>query len=363
MKIGIITFHTAINFGGVLQAFALQEAIRKIGVSPEIINYHCPHFERQYNSVGGTPISKAKRIASAILKNGTLKRNINGFKRFSNDYLILSEEFNKDNIAEANNLFDVFITGSDQVWSPVCAGFDKHYFLDFVDDINKKNSYAASFGQAEIKDDLKKEYNKLLTGFNRISVREKSGVLLVKEITGKDCVCVLDPTFLLSKAEWNAYFQNVNYPKYDYALVYMIEEDKNLLNIAKKYAERNGIEVIYINDRVHKYSGVTNLRLVDPDEWVTLFYHAKKVFTNSFHGVAFSINFNVPFFVQYLPSNRKVGDRISNILEIFGLSDVMKKGLEDDYIFDFDKTNKKLSTLRIESINYLTSVVGSIDGE
>ncbi len=359
--VGIITFHTAINYGGILQSFALQESIKRLGVAVEIIDYQCPHFEKQYKKVGENPIHKIKKIASAFVKNGILKRNIEGFNRFKKEYLNLSSEYNENNITEANGVYDIFITGSDQVWSPICAGFDKHYFLDFVYEGNKKNSYAASFGQNSIDDSLKHRYKELLSGFNKISVREKSGVLLVKELVDRECECVLDPTLLLSKSEWASYISKIKYPKYEYVLVYMIEEDKDLLDGAKKYAKKYGMKVIYINDRVHKYPGVINLRNVDPDVWVSLFYHAMKVYTNSFHGVVFSLNFNKPFLVQLLPSNRIVGDRITNVLDTFSIMEAMNIELDDKYVFDYDEINNKIGKSRRESMDFLASIVREND--
>ena len=357
MKIAIITFHRAINYGGILQAYALQNVISEIGYDCDILDYYCPFIEEQYRSRKVFSKIRMKRFISTILKNGNLKRNNEGFFKFTEKYLKLSEEiYTPDNIIEANKIYDIFITGSDQVWSPTCAGFDKNYFLDFVDDYNIKMSYAASFGGALIPNNLVEEYKKLLKSFSSISVREESGIKIINDLLQKKAELVLDPTLLLEKNKWSEKFLIDLKSTNNYVLIYMISEDKELIECAKKYAKENDLKVLYINDRLYKTRGVNNLKKVNPDMWVSLFLNAQCVFTNSFHGVAFAINFEKEFYVFKLKQNKNVNERIYNILNIFELNERMISEFNDIKSIkkiDLKKNKELLANYRTKSIEYL----------
>jgi hypothetical protein len=322
MKCGTITFHRAINYGGILQAFALQTAINKINVDNEIIDYRCSFLEELYRPSTFLNKYTIKRIGAALIKNGTIKFNTKGFEEFTKKHIKTSEKIfrNKEDLVAANEIYDIFITGSDQVWSYYCAGHDSSYFLDFVKDKSKKNSYAASFGVSEIPDNLKDVYRDLLVDFNNISVREETGKNIIRDIIGRDVNVMPDPTLLLSKSEWKELMCK-RVIRDRYVLVYMIAKSKSILDLAKYIANKRNIKVIYINDNIYKSRGVENRNRVSPDEWVELFMNAECILTNSFHGIAFSINFQKEFYMQYLETNVKVNSRMENILKLFNLQD------------------------------------------
>ncbi|MBO5060345.1 MAG: polysaccharide pyruvyl transferase family protein [Clostridia bacterium] len=325
MKCGVITFHRAINYGGVLQAYALQQAIGKLGAETEVIDYYCEPIESMYRPKLRDifKINNQKRFISAILKNGILKFNNSGFEKFREKYLKVSSKkyYSKAELEKAE--YDAYITGSDQVWSYYCAGFDKAYFLDFVKDSKKKNAYAASFGVGSIPENLNDEYYSLLNDFNFISVRESDGAKIIDSIMHKEVPVVPDPTMLLNKEEWSRLLPEKKAADGKYILIYMIAEDDELVSEAIKWSRKCNMKVCYINDRLYKKKGVTNLRKVSPEQWVDLFMDAEYVFTNSFHGVAFSINFGKPLYVRGLKSNTKVNSRISNILEKYSITSCM----------------------------------------
>ena len=359
MKVAITTFHRALNYGGVLQAFALQKTIQGMGFDCEILDYYCPFIENQYR---GKKITKflIKRILSAILRNGTIKRNNKGFLGFVNQYLSTSKVVYKlENISDANQVYDCFISGSDQVWSPVCAGFDKNYFLEFVERGKRRVSYAASFGRAEIPENLREEYRDLLYKFDFISVREKSGANIIKNLLDKDVKIVLDPTLLIEKEQWKSLFGK-NDARTGYVLIYLIAEDKELIRCAMKYAASTNKKVLYINDRIYRTKGIENLRNVKPDEWVNLFINAGAIFTNSFHGVAFSMNFEKEFYVFKLKQNVAVNERMINILDIFGLSDRFASNYEDVKkmtSIDYSRISSIMTEWRKTSLDYITTAL------
>lgn len=355
MKIGIITFHRAINYGGVLQAFALQKIISNEGYDCEIIDYYCPFIEEHYRTKKYFTVLQIKRFVSTILYNGELKRNVKGFEEFSSKYLRVSDtKYNFDNLVKTNEIYDRFITGSDQVWSPTCAGFDPGYFLTFVEDNSKKISYAASFGTKEIPTSKVEEYTRRIEHFEAISVREKSGTRIVQKLSGREAELVLDPTLLLNREQWATFFSDECKVRENYILVYMISEDNQILKAAKEVAQRTNRDVIYINDRIYKAKGVENIRKISPDKWVQLFLNAEMIFTNSFHGIAFSINFNKDFYAYHLQGNNVANERIDNIINMFALNERLnKKDIHTNRSIGYKDINEQLELLRKNSIEFL----------
>ena len=321
MKCGVITFHNAINYGALFQTYALQKALMKVGVDAEVIDYHSKYIERIYRPGLSDIFSRlfVKRLAAAIIKNGTLSFNNRDFAEFSDKYIKKSAA-SYTSLSELEETdYDLYITGSDQVWSPYSASFDKAYFLDFVKGSSKKVSYAASFGVDDIPSELKDEYRTLLCDFSRISVREKSGEKIVEELTGKSPSVLPDPTLLLSSDEWNELIQRDGEADGGYVLIYMIYEDNALINAAKKYAADRGLRILYINDRLKKASGVENLRNVSPERWLSLLSSAVCVFTNSYHGTAFCINLGKDFLVS-APPNQKTNTRLDSLTETYNIA-------------------------------------------
>ncbi len=360
MKCGVLTFHRAQNYGAILQAYALQKSIHKIGVDCELVDYRCPFIEKYFQPFSIKSFKNFKKIAAIVLLNGRVIDNRSNFEDFINNYLKTSSEVitSSDELDELNSIYDTFITGSDQVWSYLTAGFDKSFFLDFVDDKNKKNAYAASFGVEKLPDELKLEYKKLLSNFANISVREEQGADIVKELLEIEPLVVLDPTLLLDKNEWLK-ISSGNYEEQEYLLLYVIAESKSILDLARKIARKNNLKIVYINDRLYKRFGMENKSKLKVTDWVSLFLNAKYIVTNSFHGVAFSINFQKEFFMKYLPEPAKVNSRLQNILDLFELEDRHVKNLNClDQIerIDYVKVNRLLEVERKKSIEYLNSI-------
>ncbi len=358
MKCGIITFHRAINYGGVLQALALQHAIKAQNVDVEIIDYYAPAIENLYRPsvLKRLSLQNIKRIISILLYNGTIFFNNEGFAAFRSQYLNTSAQKYYDGAQLKQSQYDLYIAGSDQIWSPVCAGFDKNYFLSFVEESKKKTSYAASFGVGEIPDALTCEYFDLLNDFQSISVREADGAAIIKNVLGKDVPIVLDPTLLLTKEQWSAYAEDTPCAPEKYILLYMISEDQELVNKAIEFSKKTGLKVYYINDRLYRTKGVTNLRKVSPNKWLRLFMDAEFVFTNSFHGVSFSINFQKKFLIHRLKANVKANSRINNILDLLSLEHRSDFDLIEQDI-DYPSVTTRLENEREKSFAYLNSIL------
>ena len=327
MKIGIITFHRAVNYGAVLQSYALCKSVRSLGYECEIIDYRSQFIEDYYDLKHLLLPKNWKRLISYIISNGNLSPNKERFTSFLRDNHVLSKEIynTHSDLLKCEEIYDLFITGSDQVWNYATAGFDKAYFLDFVTDSDKKRSYAASFGFSEIPGEYINTYRELLKDFTMFSVRENAGEVIIRGFSNTPVTVDLDPTLLLNQDSWKslASLPNdfpISSPK-RFVLVYMIGEDIRILNLAKELAKKQKMDVIYITDRWCNRRGVVNARRVTPSEWLGLFDKADYIITNSFHGTAFSVNFEKRFVVLGNNQGKKKASRIETILTDLGLQE------------------------------------------
>lgn len=368
MKIGIITFHRAVNYGAVLQSYALCTKIKDmLHIECDIIDYRSKFIEHYYNPWCLLLPKNWKRLVSYIIFNGNLRPSKERFFSFlkRNNCVGNSVLRTENDLIKISEKYDRIITGSDQVWSPLAAGFDSSYFLNFCIDSNKRASYAASIGISKIPESLKCDYRDRLSGFHNYSVREKSAKEIIMNLFPNENVTVdVDPTLLLTGDDWRnvisrKYIRPSLIDKSNYVLVYCISQNKELFNIAFNIASKIKCEVLYISDRWRKQKGVKNLRKVNIDEWLFLFENAQYIITDSFHGTAFSVNLGKPFFT-YQNRNNKRSTRITSLLNDLQLEDRIvfnseKVNIEKD--IDYCLVHEKLGLLRIESMSNLKSII------
>ena len=169
MKIGILTFHRALNYGALLQAYALQTALGKLGAEASVLDYRNPIIEKMYEYQSFFRQSGLKSKVKYILLGRAEKKRRAKFETYRKSYLNLSEQFSAEDVTKSVDLYDKFITGSDQVWNYDAHGFDKNFFLDFVDNRSKKYSYSASFGISRLDDRFKAAYKNLLDEFSALA--------------------------------------------------------------------------------------------------------------------------------------------------------------------------------------------------
>ncbi|MEG1619754.1 MAG: polysaccharide pyruvyl transferase family protein [Malacoplasma sp.] len=358
MKVGTITFHQAINYGAILQTYALQKTLEKSGINNEIINYE---FTRS-----GTKINGFKGQLIKLIYNRSNQKRQKKFIEFSENYLKLSKIklINESEKNKLNEEYDYFITGSDQVWNCNLTNFDKNFFLSFVTDDYKKIAYAASFGFDEIPKKNISEYRTLLSTFQSISVREKQGEKIIKELINRDVPCVLDPTLLIDEKEWT---QIAKLPKEsNYILIYLMAKSKTILKFAERLSKRTGCKIIWINASKTELIKAKKIYSVGPEEFLGLFKNAKYVITSSFHGTAFAINFNKQFFTELLPFSAQVNSRLINILDLFDLKNRLIINGENNNIetvIDYESVNRKIESEKKISQNYLKKALGFNEDE
>jgi hypothetical protein len=354
-KIGIITFHRTINYGGVLQAYALKKTIEQLGAESNIIDYKNLHIDR-INKVKFINFNGIKGFINGLLTYKSKRKKFQKFVQFRNKYIQPVKWENE----YTDEKYDSIIVGSDQVWNYLLSDFDKTYFLDFVNDSMKKNAYSASFGISNVPAIYREEYAKLLSSFNKISVREDIGVQIIKDLINIEVPVVLDPIFLIQKTEWMKLFQISKKLEDKYILLYLMIPEPDVLRFSEELSKQTGYEIIYITNKVKRTIKAKYVREISPIQWVDLFLNATYIVTNSFHGVAFSINFNKEFFMGLLPKSSKVNSRLENILKLFNLEErrINRDSKPSDFNYiKYEPVNEILKKERDKSIGFLKSII------
>ena len=357
-----ITFHSSYNYGSCLQAYALQETIKRISnnnVEYKIINLRTNKQKEMYKSFFEKSDFKSviKKILFFKYKKGLYEKQ-NLFENFINGSLNLTPEFNSmRDICNSSLKADYYIAGSDQLWNLQAIDFDWSNFLEFVKD-GKKISYAASFGPIAQKwtDEERNRIKKDLLEFNCISVREEGSFNNVKELTGIEPAINVDPTMLLSKNEWKRIIPKGKIYNGDYIFLYNLKE-KEYVELAYKISKVLKLPVVVskkgsLEEIIYGFKKKLN---VGPLEFLNLIKNAKLVLSSSFHGTIFSILLNKPFFalkgdedfrIQTLLKKMNLENRSINF------NDYNEK-LKETYNIDFTEAEKLLEEERKKSENYL----------
>ena len=358
-KVGLVTWHYYENVGSNLQAYALYTTLKKLGANPCFINYRNSKFDDNFVKYA------LKKIFTKLNKIHIISdRSKYAFKsfQFQNKYFKMTKRYNNVKKILIENDFDTIICGSDQIWAP--SVFNDVYFLSFVSNKKKKNSYAASIGENFIPNSLKEKYKELLSQFNNIGIREKQGKKLLNELN-IDSKVVLDPSLLLDESDWNAIANEKFTKKIDnYIFCYMLGNNKNYLSIIKGYAKEKKLNVIMYSPNKFNDEFDIYFDKLGPEEFIALIKKSKYVFTDSFHGFAMSVIFKkeLRVFLRFNDNEDKnsQNSRIYNLAELLGLSNIIINKYNDvnSEKINYDIVFRKLKKLKIESINYLKSIIG-----
>ena len=355
MKTATITFHNTNNFGAALQCYALQQSLLALGVENEVLDYTSPYLNKPYKLSALREKGGGRYFLGMAYSLLRMPRN-KAFRKFRR-LLILSKPLNKDTIKTIENEYDLFITGSDQVWNGSLVGYDDSYFLYFVKDRDKKGSYAASFGFLNIEEELKPKYRELLQNYKYYNVRETSGLGILKDLFGVDANVTVDPTLLIDKDSWSRVANNVGINE-PYILVYQISPSGKLIEVVKQLTKQTGLKIVAVPFIMGCYFDYIPKPTLGPSEWVGLFQNASYVVTDSFHGTAFSMIFNRNVWCC-IPEN---DSRISSFLSIVGIperliypSTTIPKNLTE--VIPFGQINIKLGEIREQGLAALRTMV------
>ncbi|MDO7786868.1 polysaccharide pyruvyl transferase family protein [Desulforamulus aquiferis] len=378
-KIGIMTlYHKNYNFGGQLQAYALQKELERLDFESEVIDCELASMNgiwdrfRYLGLVQSAKIFKKKiglklRRLNPKFRSQMVAREIK-FREFANS-IPHSPFCTVDTVRSCTERYDYFITGSDQVWNP--GLWRDALFLNFVPPGKKRISYAASIGVPRLSDDEKAYMGTNLNHFHAVSVREIGTKKLIEGFWKGKISITLDPTLLFDKKFWDgiAIQPMIKEP---YVFVYMIGSNEHTKKNVYDFCCRSGIRMVsvphtqgYYKPEDEQYSDILAYD-IGPCEWIGLIRNATYVFTDSFHGTAFSVNYNKNFwcFEPKVDKDVPTGSlRIESLLLQLGLQDRIlqfKGNLTDNQLsqpINYNKSELLLDALRQDSRTFLVNAI------
>jgi hypothetical protein len=362
MKVGIITFHCAHNYGAVLQAYALQTTLKKFGHEVYIVDYRPSWILNKYSILSNTIFTPVnifpymKSFIGSLLGIQRKRKRVKVFNKFINEKLNLSKEQLFCDV-EFGIHFDCIILGSDQIWNPkLTIGFDSIYFGRSAEKLGDRViSYAASMESATLTNIDKVQLKELLRNVDSIGVRELALQDLLKPIVkDKEIFANIDPTLLLTKSEWDLISDSPKVSR-PYLLIYQNLEDPNMLKIAERIAKKYGYDIVILTVDAFWRQPLYYKNYESPEQFVGWFKNASFVLTTSYHGTAFSIIYNIPFYTLKL--SRGTDSRSESLLAQLELSNRFISSNEfrevEEYSIDFSPSNNKLNILRSDSLEYL----------
>lgn len=365
-SVGLITFHFAHHYGAQLQAYATMKAVEGLGSGCEIIDYRLPHttLTNQIYKRGGARAALSN--VHTALHHSALRRRYERFDAFVEKHMTLSPAryTSLADLTAAPPRYDVYLAGSDQIWNPYIyktQQFDEAFLLTFAKE-GRKVAYAPSLGVSSLPDDKAAQLRAYLSGYAALSAREKRGSDLLTQITGREVSVVLDPTLLLTGADW-AQLAAPPARQGDYILCYFVSDPAEIAPYAQELSRRTGYPIVQLAGARRKIDGAGELVLdAGPEEFLSLFQHAAYVCTNSFHGAVFSLQFSRPFFTALSPKERSepTFSRIYSLLSRLGCAGRIIGLPETDPLTlapDYGAIHQRLAAARVDSLAYLRAAL------
>lgn len=363
MKIGILTFHCAINYGAVLQAYGLQEVLKSMGHEVYVIDYRPEYLKRPYRLFfpeavkGHGFLGNIRFFVRELLALPIRYKRRCAFNGFIKKHLHLA---NLDFQSEDND-FDCFVFGSDQIWNPQITEGDPVFFGDAPCFNGKKMFvYAASAGSVDaLKEIDKVQLKTWLSKFSALSVREKSLSHYLSEELQLENQLVIDPVLLVGKDVFYE-ISSSKIPDEPYLLFFSLWRNDEALNQAERKASLHGLELVEMYGMTEVVKNGKVLQSLSPDEFIAMFQGASYVVSTSFHGIVFSILFHKLF---YCIGHSFGKSRFLSLLDLFGLQDRLvdvssssQKELEFTRI-DWNFVDEILSQKRKEAILFIESAL------
>lgn len=369
-----------INYGGMLQSYALQRAVQKlVGESGECIQISytispTPIKEKLKHSLQYRSFAENAKMVCNRLKAFFNKRKktldstarINAFRQFEAIIPHTEKIYRYNTVEDCAEMFTHLITGSDQVWN---GGIDLDAFcLGFAKRDTKRISYAASSASTKFGKWQDEIFKKNLPEFTAISVREKSVIPYFEQMSGKKVSVVLDPVFLLSAADWHEIVQEPHI-KTPYIFCYLLGSNKEQHERAIKIAKENSCKLVtipYLNgyNQLDDNFGDIQISAASPQEFLGLIENAAGVVTDSFHATAFSVIFNRPFWTLSRFKNQgktNNNHRVTDILEQSGLLNRYENSSNKLSTPDYSNANKILKVQADKSYEFLKAALGDIE--
>lgn len=373
MKIGVLTLPLNSNYGGVLQAYALQTVLRQMG--HEVYEVELKKNMRwQYPPLWKIPLTYGKRfLIKYLLRRKNQKIFLERYERkiypilihdileFESKYI---KQYKVDKFSDSIGKFDAWICGSDQIWRykyyPFFEGDIANVYLKFLgDDKCKRIAYAASFGteEWEYPDEATEECKKWISKYDAVSVREDSARKLCSSYYDIDAIHVLDPTMLLSDVDYKQLIDDSKVPKSKGNLFcYILDDSEEKQKVVKSIETKRHLKSFFMNGDCGNYLDDIENRIQPPIEgWLRAFYDSEFIITDSFHACVFSILFHKQFLV--LGNQERGLARIYSLLSMLGLEDRLTSVSSLDAMnipaIDYTQVDIKLNYLRKKSFEFL----------
>lgn len=378
MKIIAIISAINTNYGTLLQAYATQQELLKLGFQTDVF-YYTSNPVKQFYRVFNLPflVTKLKALNvrltakmkyPEIYKKLAIREEV--FMDFRLNKLTITPKIaSKEELTKKVCEYDGVVLGSDQVWNPQNLEMD-YYTLNFVPDSIPKITYAPSFGVSEIPEKQKEKTAAYLKRIQHISVRELAGSKIVKNLTGRDVPTVCDPTALLTREQWDAIKSKKQYTPDKYIFCYFLGSNMQYREFANKVAAQTGYKLVAIQHMDEFVKGDLDFADVkpydvDPGDFVNLIANAEMVLTDSFHGTMFSIYYHTTFYIfnfDVQGSKNSVNSRIDSIIKLLDIGDRRLSGTEnvEDCLnreIDWVTLQGRVDQFRMESEEYLVNAL------
>lgn len=385
-KVGIVSCYFQPNYGSMLQAYATQMALDKLGYENETIDISgfngeirkakLLYFAKASLTSGIflTKLGRAKSTIAQKLRKTEYTENINirnkAFEKFEKKYFKLSPVYNsKKELSENCDKYQAVIVGSDQLWLPGNIAAD-YYTLNFVPENINTIAYATSFGQSTLPSDSSKLAEVFLNKIRHISVREESGAKLVKRITGRNVPVVCDPTLLFNGDDWKEIQDDEAIIDDEYIFVYFLGSNLLHRKFVNKLKKETGLKVVclpHIDEFVKGDEECSDIKLydIDPGQFLNLIRNASYICTDSFHCSVFSMQYKKDFFTfrRFANGNKQsTNSRLDTLFNLTGIKERLLTGDEDitsviSLETNWKNVHERLKQNREKSYQYLTAAL------
>lgn len=369
-KCGIATVYTGYNYGSALQAYATKYICKGLDYEADVIKIRGLSQNRDIR------LRKLLAIFARIIRD---PKKIKKLKAYSKSKICeetkeLFSYFYRNNInpvsysyrdlkkACRKNKYDFFICGSDQIWNSTIDYVDPFLYLRFISE-DKRIAFAPSFGRDYISKDNIRTISKYVNEIPYLSIREESGKNLIKKYMDRNAEVLVDPTLVLSKTEWQKALK-LKVKKNNTAVLYFLDEPNDKTKkMIMEYCKEQNIKPIMVLNNFH--IDIDSLFLnVGPKEFVELILNCKHVFTDSYHGMIFSANFNTDFtiFAREYNGATKQNARIDSFLKLIDSKFLFDPHSREDLLAkpDYRKINNVLENERKRSVSYLKNAIAGV---
>lgn len=368
MKVEIITLHRITNFGSMLQTYATQIVIEKLGHEAEVMDFVPEGMSFRRANWPKNDVPTWKKLIKLLPLFAVNLMEFSDVNRFLRKYIHLSpKRYNcYQDIINDIPVADAYLSGSDQVWNTQNNNPPedlKAYYLGFAPEGKRRIAYAGSFGKNTFTPEEERIVKEFIAKYDYISVREDDGLKILHRFGFDNGVHVVDPTLLLRGEDWKKFASVKKGPKSGYVFVYNLNRNGLIKDVARAIAKEKGLRIINFADTFDFIKGAENRFGNSAEDFVNHIANADYVVTDSFHGTAFSLNLNRQVVVVKAP---RYNSRIESILRVAGLLETRLVGTVEEGLnalatpIEYPTVNSRIEAEREKSYEYLKNALSGV---